>query len=311
MSEVLFEELSYLSADEKTTIRGYIWAPAEGKPKAIIQLAHGMCEYVMRYEGWARRFVEQGYVFCGNDHLGHGQSAPDKKELGYTAKRGGADAMVEDLHTMSNLVRERFPGVPLVLYGHSMGSFAARVYLGRYGEELAGALISGTAGPNNPTGLGLRLVKMLGATRGWHHRSTFLTAMAFGAYNKHFKKEKDTFSWLTRDGEVRALYAKDPYCLFLFTVAGFETLFSLLGSVSHKKWVDGVPKSLPVLLFAGDMDPVGGYGKGVQKIYERMIEVGCNASIKLYPEGRHEMHNELNRDEVFCDLIAYLEEILA
>ena len=310
MNEVLFEELSYLGADGQSRIRGYIWAPAEGKPRAIIQLAHGMCEYVMRYEQWARRFVERGYVFCGNDHIGHGQSAANKKELGYTAKKGGADYMVEDLHTMSDLVRERFPNTPLVLYGHSMGSFAARVYLTRYGEELSAALISGTAGPGNPTGLGLKLVKTLGVTRGWHYRSAFLTAMAFGSYNKHFKKEKDTFSWLTRDEQTRKAYAKDPYCLYVFTVAGFDTLFHLLGAISHKKWADVVPKPLPVLLFSGDMDPVGNYGKGVQKVYDRMIAAGCNATLKLYPNGRHEMHNECNKDEVFEDLIAYLEENL-
>ncbi len=310
MSEVLFEELSFLSADGHTRVRGYVWKPSAGVPKGIIQLSHGMCEYVQRYEAWACRFVRQGYIFCGNDHLGHGRTAADPEELGYTAARGGADYLVEDLHTMSNLMRSAYPGVPLVLYGHSMGSFAARLYLVRYGEALSGALISGTAGPGSPTGLALRLTRMLAKSKGAHHRSPFLSSLAFGAYNKHFQAENDTFSWLSRDPAVRKAYAADPYSCFLFTAAGFDTLFHLLDAVSDKKWADGVPKTLPVLVFSGDMDPVGGYGKGVKKVYERLRKAGCNATLKLYEGGRHEMHNELNRDEVFADLIAYLEEIL-
>jgi alpha-beta hydrolase superfamily lysophospholipase len=269
-----------------------------------------MCEYVQRYDVWARRFAAHGYVFCGNDHLGHGRTAPDEEELGYTAPRGGADYLVEDLHTMSSLMRVAYPDLPLVLYGHSMGSFAARLYLTRYGEELAGALISGTAGPESPTGLALRLNAMIARRKGDHHRSPFLSSLAFGAYNKRFRAEDDLLSWLTRDIEVREKYENDPYCRFLFTSAGFDTLFHLLAAVSDKKWADGVPKTLPVLLFSGDMDPVGNYGRGVRKVYERMLRAGCNVTLKLYEGGRHEMHNEQNRDEVFADLIAYLEEIL-
>ena len=310
MSEILFEQTSFPSADGKTPIAAYFWWSEEVKPRAIIQLSHGMCEYIQRYDAWARRFVEAGYVFCGNDHLGHGNSAPKAGDLGYMAKRGGADLLVEDVHRMTLLAKEKFEGLPLVLYGHSMGSFVARVYLSRYGEELAGALISGTAGPGQPTGLGKKMAHAVGTVRGQRYRSRFLTAMAFGSYNKRFKEEKSLFSWLTRDEKVRAAYADDPFCTFVFTTAGYDTLFSLLGAVSEKKWAYGVPKRLPVLLFSGDMDPVGAYGKGVQKVYERLVAADCNVRLKLYEGGRHEMHNETNKDEVFADLLAYLEEIL-
>lgn len=310
MSEVLFRELTYPSADGKTRVRAYVWAPEKGTPKAIIQLSHGMCEYVQRYDAWARRFVSEGYVFCGNDHLGHGHTAPDEDELGYTAPRGGADFLVEDTHTLTCLMRAEYPNVPVVLYGHSMGSFVARMYLTRYGEELVGALISGTAGPGQPTGVALRLARMIGRTKGLHHRSRLLTGLAFGAYNKKFEGENDVLSWLTSERDVRERYRHDPFCRFLFTAAGYDTLFTLLGTVSDKKWANGVPKTLPVLLFAGDMDPVGNYGKGVRAVHGRLVEAGCNARLLLYPGGRHEMHNESNRDQVFADLIAYLEEIL-
>ena len=310
MSEILFERTGFLSADGKTSVAAYFWYDADVRPRAIIQLSHGMCEYVERYDAWARRFVEAGYVFCGNDHLGHGNTAPSKKELGFMAKRGGAALLVEDTHKMTLLAKERFPDVALVLYGHSMGSFVARAYLTRYGTELAGALISGTAGPGQPTGMGKALAHAVGAMRGDHHRSNLLTAIAFGSYNKKFQKEKCLFSWLTRDESVRATYADDPFCTFVFTTAGYDTLFSLLGEVSDKKWARAVPKELPLLLFAGDMDPVGNYGKGVRAVYDRLVKEGCNAQLQLYEGGRHEMHNETNKDEVFADLVRYLEEIL-
>ena len=310
MSEILFEQRSFPSADGVSTVAAYIWSPAHVQPRAIIQLSHGMCEYVQRYDAWARRFAEQGFVFCGNDHIGHGQSAGDLENLGFTAERGGADCIVEDLHTMTALIKQVYPGLPVVLYGHSMGSFAARAYLTKYGTELSGALISGTAGFEQPTGLGLKVTHAVAALHGARHRSRFLTSLAFGGYNKRFGQERDAVSWLTRDIAVRDRYREDPYCTFVFTAAGYDTLFTLLRSVSRKDWAQGVPKALPVLVFAGDMDPVGNYGKGVKKVYERLVAAGRNARLRLYEGGRHEMHNELNRDEVFADLIAYLEEIL-
>ncbi|MBQ3483284.1 MAG: lysophospholipase [Clostridia bacterium] len=311
MSDVLFEELTYLSADARTRVHGYIWKPQDVTPRGIVQLSHGMCEYVQRYDAVARAFCAAGFVFCGNDHLGHGQTAPDAEALGYTAPRGGADFLVEDLHTMSRLVKNEYPELPLVLYGHSMGSFAARMYLTRYGEELAGALISGTAGPEAPAGLAKHLAHMIAKTRGAHHRSTFLSSLAFGSYNRRFREEDHPHSWLSRSRAEQEKYKNDPYCTFTFTAAGFDTLFTLLETVSKKDWAANVPKKLPILLFSGDMDPVGNYGKGVQKIYDRLVAAGCCVRLKLYEGGRHEMHNETNRDEVLSDIIAFAKEVTA
>ena len=227
MSEILFEELTFPSADGKTLLHGYIWRPDTAELRGIIQLSHGMCEYVQRYDAWARRFCAEGFVFCGNDHLGHGQVAADAGNLGYTAPRGGDLFLVEDLHTMTGIVRERFPDLPVVLYGHSMGSFAARRYLSLYGEELAAALISGTAGPEQPAGVARRLAHLLARMHTNHYRSKFLTSMAFGSYNRKFRSENDSLSWLSSRAEVREAYRKDPLCRFVFTMAGYDTLFSL------------------------------------------------------------------------------------
>ena len=309
MSEILFETLVYPSADGKSQSHAYIWAPCDTEPRMILQLSHGMCEYVERYDAWARQFAEQGIIFCGNDHIGHGRTAQGEAALGYTAPRGGADIMVEDLHTLTGLMRERYPDLPLVLYGHSMGSFVARVYLTRYGDDLAGALISGTAGPTQPTGIALKLAHTIAKAKGDTHRSKLLTSLAFGAYNKRFAEERDPASWLTRVKEVREKYTKDPWCSVTFTAAGYDTLFSLLNTVSSKKWARAVPKHLPILLFAGDNDPVGSYGRGVYTVWRRLLNAGCNAELKLYEGGRHEMHNETNKDEIFADIIGFLARI--
>lgn len=310
MDNVRFRELTYQSADGVSTVHACVWEPTECAPRGVIQLAHGMCEYAERYDAWARRFAAAGFVFCGNDHLGHGKTAPDEAHLGYTAKRNGASYLVEDVHTLTVLMKKAYPALPVVLYGHSMGSFVARLYLTRYGEELAGALISGTAGAGGPARVARTLAHVIAAFRGDMHRSKLLTDLAFGSYNNKFGKG-DSAAWLTRESDVRAAYRGDVFCSFRFTLAGYDTLFSLLAEVSRKKWANGVPKSLPVLLFSGDMDPVGNYGRGVREVYERMQRAGCNVRMKLYPDGRHEMHKETNRDEVFADLLNYLEEILA
>lgn len=308
MSDVTFRERTYLSADGETTVHAYVWAPEA--PRAVVQLSHGMCEYVTRYRAWAERFAAAGFVFCGNDHLGHGNTAGGEENLGFTARRGGDALLVEDLHTLTAQMRAEYPDLPIFLYGHSMGSFAARAYLARYGSELAGALISGTGGPDNPTGLAKWLVHAGAALRGDRYRSKFIQKLAFGAYNKRFKEENDPLSWLTRDKSVRDAYRADPWCTFPFTAAGYDTLFSLLGGVSRRDWAEKVPKTLPVLLFSGEEDPVGNYGKGVRAVYERLKAAGVNATLKLYAGGRHEMHNEINRDEVFADLLAFLEGVL-
>lgn len=301
----VYETGTFPSADGSSSIAYYCFLP-EGAPRAIVQISHGMCEYFLRYTPLAQYLTARGYAVCGHDHTGHGASVASPEALGLT---GGAEAMVTDVKMLTEILRERFPSTTLVLLGHSMGSFVARLYAERYPDAVDGLVIVGTGGPDNPTGVGKALARLTEALRGKGHRSGLITTIAFGSYNKGLDCEKGKKAWLTRDQSVVDAYAADPLCNYTFTARGYYDLFDLIGLVSRKAWAGMLPKELPMLLLSGERDPVGGYGKGVRKVYERL----CNAGIKdvklmLYPEMRHEVLNEIGKETVFFDLAAWLEE---
>jgi alpha-beta hydrolase superfamily lysophospholipase len=280
---------SFLSANKESNIAYYVWAPE--KPRAVIQISHGMCEYIERYAPHAEFFCSQGIALAGNDHLGHGRSAKDEHELGYTY---AADFMVDDLASMTDILKERFPGVPVFLLGHSMGSFLLREYMTKYSDKLAGAIISGTAGPDNPTVLGKALAAVIGKIKGDHHRSGLLFMLSIGSYSKPFGKDAEPECWLTRDKSVTEAYKNDKFCHFVFTANGYVSLFDVLGRVSKKSWAQKTDKDLPVLLISGSDDPVGSFGKGVKKVHERLSAAGTkDLSLVLIDGARHEPFNEL------------------
>lgn len=302
------DRITYPSADGKNTVVAYVYVPIEGEIRAVLQLCHGMCEYIRRYEPLAEYLCAHGVAFAGHDHTGHGETAASADDLGYTS---GADVMVADTRAMTVLLKERFgQKVPFLFAGHSMGSFIARQYLALYGREgIDAAVIIGTAGPGAPTGAGKAVAKLIGALRGDRHRSKLLKTMAFGSYTKRCPKGSPSAAWISRDEALVARYMADPFCNYMFTVRGYIDLFTLLGAVSDKHWAEQVPTDLPILLMAGEDDPVGNYGRGVRTVYERLQAAGVQkVALKLYPDDRHEIHNELDRETVFADLLAYIQE---
>lgn len=302
------EKGAFTSHDGKTAVSYYVFSPLNCEARGVIQLCHGMCEYVLRYEHLARELCKRGFVFCGNDHLGHGYTAENDEELGFTAEGGGAAFMVQDVHRLTCIIKKKYAGLPVVLLGHSMGSFIARLYMEHYASELSAAIISGTGGPESPAALGKKLAKIVMVKKGERDRSELLDKLAFGKYNKKFK-EPSPNAWLSRDEEVQNKYSEDKFCNYKFTARGFYDLFDMLGAVSKKKWAKRIPSELPILMISGDMDPVGNYGKGVRKVYDRLAAAGVeDVTLRLYVGGRHELFNEINKEVVIRNTVEWIEE---
>ncbi len=305
----LHREISFASTDGKNTIHAELFVPSDNNIKGVVQISHGMMDYIGRYKLLADALCTAGFVLAGNDHLGHGDTVATADDYGFFASKNGYNFVIDDVKKMNGILREEFSGVPVVLLGHSMGSFIARLYAAKYADSIDGLIIHGTAGPNPAVGAGKLVVKLLRAIKGERHRSKFVCSLADGGYNKGFDPAEGAGAWLTRDLSMVADRVGNPKNDFIFTLAGYEDLFTMLGQCNDKKWFVSFPKGLPTLVVSGEKDPVGGFGKGVRYVYDNLRANGASVELKLYPEARHELFNETNRNEVFADLIAWLEEL--
>ena len=301
------KEFYFNSADGVTKIRAVAYIPK--KVRAILQISHGMVEFIDRYETFAKFLCDRDFLVVGNDHLGHGASITCEDNWGYFHEEEGYKKVLSDLYTLTKMTKEKYPDVPYFLLGHSMGSFYARLYLSTYGKELDGAIIMGTAWQNKATLIaGKTISKIIGFFKGSKYRSSFINNMALGPYNKKWEPSKTHNDWLTKDDKIVNWYSNEPKCSFVFTINGFYNLFCVLSEVCNKKNIDKIPKDLPILFMAGNDDPVGNYGKGVTKAYNIFKECGIkDVSIKLYPNDRHEILNETDKDKVYLDAYSFLE----
>lgn len=305
----IHRDVSFPSSDGKNTIHAELFIPSDSKVKGVVQISHGMMDYIGRYKGMADAFCKAGYALAGNDHLGHGDSVASPDDYGFFAGKNGYNYVIDDVKKMNDLIRREIPDVPVILLGHSMGSFIARLYAVKYKDSIDGLIIHGTAGPNPATGAGLLLVKLLRAIKGERHRSKFICSLADGGYNKGFDPAEGDGAWLTRDPSMVADRKGNPKNDFIFTLAGYEDLFGFLGDCNSSDWFRQFPKDLTTLVISGEMDPVGGFGKGVRYVYDNLEKQGANVELKLYEGARHELFNETNREEVFADLIAWIERV--
>jgi len=306
----MIQDISYPSADGIHQIQGRLWLP-EGRPQGVIQIVHGVAEHVDRYGHLAQFLNAHGFAVCGEDHLGHGRTASDGK-YGYFAEKGGWDLVVRDVRRLRELMGERFPGLPYVMLGHSMGSFLTRTYLIQYPGTVDAAVLSGT-GQEHPAavGAGKLAASIIGAIRGQDHVSQLVQQLSLGAYNKRFAPNRTTADWISRDEAVVDAYLKDPLCTFQPTVSMFRDMMGGLQSIARPKELARMDKDTPVYFLSGSQDPVGSMGAGVKKVAEMFRAAGCrDVTVKLYPGGRHEMFNEIGRQEVMDDLLAWLEQKL-
>lgn len=306
MAEV--SEFSFLSSNGHTKVYGYTYFPEEAA-RGTVQIAHGIAEHCERYDAFARFLCANGFAVFIYDHIGHGRSVDGPEELGWFAEADGWSKAVEDMHTVFKMTCSSFPGVPHALFGHSMGSFLTRTYLHVYPDDFSAAVICGTAHMAKPVVLAGKALASVLAAFGPKKRSKFLNGVAFGSYNKAFQPQRTEYDWLTRDEAVVDAYMADPLCGYVATSRLYADMMGGLLDISDPENISKMNKAMPVFFIAGTMDPVGENGEGVRRAFEAFQKAGMQkAELKLYPECRHELLNELNRDEVYHDVLSWLNK---
>lgn len=295
------QEFFYPSVDGIHQVHAVLWLPENGEIKGVVQLVHGICEYILRYDDFANFLTEQGFAVTGNDHLGHGKTVKSEDEYGYFTEWTD---LVRDVRTLQQRTQKQFPNLPHFILGHSMGSFVTRTYLIDYPDGLTGAILSGTGQEAAISVAAGKFLTSLGNPKKVNH--TFYK-LSIGAYNQNFAPTRTSADWICSDEKVVNTYLADPQCNFPTKAGMNHAMMYGLQYIGSKKNLAKMNKNLPIYFFAGDRDPVGAMGKGVQKVARLFREIGMKeVTVKLYPDGRHEMLNEINKSEVYRDVAEWL-----
>ncbi|MGB0840449.1 MAG: lysophospholipase [Chitinophagales bacterium] len=303
---------TFSAAKDQKTVFYRTWLP-ENKDdiRAVVQLAHGLAEHGARYERFAKALTHQGYAVYINDHRGHGETAGELSQVGYYEDGNFWKDALADMRQLNEVIQATHPNQSIFLFGHSMGSLLFRHYLALYGNDpsLKGAILSGTGGDPGVLGVvGTWIAKIACFFKGRKTVVQLLDMLSFGKFNDAFKPNRTKYDWLSRvNGEVDK-YVADPYCGVIFTAGFFVDLLEGIKIINSTSTYKNTPNTLPIFLFAGDKDPVGDNGKGVKQVYEAYQKAGIkNVSCTLYPDGRHEMLNETNKEEVTKAVINWIE----
>lgn len=306
-------DFTFLSSDNKTNIHSIVCYPQNGQFNRILQLIHGMIEYIERYLQFFEYLTTKGFIVVGHDHLGHGKSINTKEDLGYFGEPNPNELIIRDIHTLRLITQKKYPNFPYFIAGHSMGSYLLREYISIASDGLAGAIIIGT-GYESPckASMGIKLCNLISCCRGMRYRSNFVKKLSLesGPYKKYDLTKTDNYnSWITSDPEMAKKYNEDKNMNFDFTLNGYIGLMQATIFSCEPFYVSKVKKNLPILLISGDSDPVGNNGKGVKKVYNMMKSNGIlDVTLKLFEKGRHEILNEINRYEVFEYIKNWLDE---
>ncbi|HBF2358962.1 TPA: alpha/beta hydrolase, partial [Clostridioides difficile] len=294
--------------EEGLDIYTYKWEDENiKKPKAVIQIAHGMAETAQRYETFAKVLTKNGYIVYINDHRGHGKTAKIIENVGHLAEKEGFRCLVDDMYTLTNIIKKENEDLPIYLFGHSMGSFASQRYIMDYSNNLSGLILCGS---NGKQGIILNLAHLIINHEikkyGRRFKSNKINNLIFGGEIIR-RNEKTKFDWLSRDKEQVEKYINDPFCGVVCSCGFFYDLVQGLKEIEDKENLKKVPLDIPIYIISGDKDPIGKNGKGVLRLRDRYIKLGVkDVTCKLYKDGRHELLNEINREEVFEDIICWL-----
>jgi alpha-beta hydrolase superfamily lysophospholipase len=287
----------------------YKWSP-ETSTKAAVQVAHGAAEHALRYERFAHFLNDAGFIVYGNDHRGHGKTAASLDKAGIAGDQGW-NGMVNDAHQLTQIIKDENPGIPVFLFGHSMGSMIAQHYIQQWGDELQGVILSGTFGSLGDDTAGTAVMaEQMAQEHGATTPSVLFEGM-FSSFNEPFEPGKTGFEWLSRDDAEVQKYVDDPWCGFPFCNRLVADMFAGAQEMWTPENEARIPKDLPVLVVSGDKDPAGGFTASVQVLLDRYAEHGlANVTSKFYAGARHEILNETNRDEVHQDILDWLESQL-
>lgn len=306
------EEFTIDSRDGKTKLHAVKWIP-EQTPICVLQIIHGMNDYIMRYDELATYMAQRGILVVGDDHLGHGLSVPEGGQYGYFCENDAATVLVRDEHRLKKTVQQEYPTLPYLIFGHSMGSFILRNYLIRYGTGIQGSILCGTGTPSKQQVISGKIVTtILKWIHGDRYVSKFVDEMSSKAYKSGVENPQTDCDWICTDNEVTKMISQDPMAGgFVFSVNAYHALFDLAYRMQNEKDMLKIPKKLPVLIVSGSEDAVGSFGKAPQKLYDDMINLDMTkVTCKLYPNCRHEIFNEPIKETVFQDLYNWISMVI-
>jgi len=297
------------SSDGQSTIHARIWTPSRAQAKGIVQIVHGASEHILRYHEFAEFMTTQGFVVCGNDHLGHGKSA--NGNFGFIGA-DGHKLLARDVHKLTSMVSTEF-GLPVVLLGAGAGSLVARYVCAVWNIEYAGAAFLGTSCGSGGLNFLHRLIHKFGRYEGAYmaKEAPWINEKLQSRFNRTFRHSDHGPSWLTRDVYQVSNFEADPLCGFGLTYGAWMTLLKLNRIVNSHEWAYRITHNMPIYLLSGLSDPMGGFGRGVIKVYGDLLNAGCsNVEITLYQDARHELLFELNREEVFVDIAGWAKGLM-
>ncbi len=296
---------TFKSTDSNVNVHFIKWIP-DGEVKGIVQIVHGMTEYMDRYDDIALFLNKHNILVIGHDHLGHGYTANSIEELGYFADWAGNGKLVSDIFRLKVIVKREYPNVPYFLIGHSIGSLLTREYIMRFKDDLDGVILMGIMNYSNiKVFVGITIGKIIALFKGRKYRSTILNTLGVELYNLKFREDGRN-SWITSDKEIVKAYNKNPLCTFTYTVGAYLDILEGMKEVNTFENISNINKNLPILLLSGDADPVGDFGKSVKKLYKTYKNMDLNVKIKLYKNCRHELVNELNREQIYNDILRWI-----
>ncbi len=308
---IVKKEAYFNSSTGENKIRTLIWYDDEIAPTAVFQISHGVSEHIGRYDDFASFLASKGFVVCGNDHIGHGKSVNSPEDLGFTAEKEGYRRFIDDMHILYNIMHKRYPELPYFMFGHSMGSFCARVYASTFGEDLAGLIICGTG--QLPAGLEFlpntleELTQKFGARTKNHTLASSLNKMS----SLMISDKTSDLDWLSFDKKNVERYRDDPLCGIELTMSGMRDLVSIAVLASDKMWAATIPTDLPILIISGAKDPIGFNGKGPVQCADKLTVTGHEPTVIVYPHCRHEILNEEeSKEKIYLDILGWLNGVL-